>query len=191
MFEDNKKFNIIPSIRRIKELEYSLKLSNEYILLSDVHIGNLKGLVDLCHKANKYAAVNMDLISGLALDKVGISLLKNLYKVDIVIGSNVSKINMAKSMGMKVIHRVILMDSKSLDSAFKSIESSKADAIEVIPSYYGIKFAEDIKQIRDVPLILGGFIDDADIIKTAYSKGFWGVTVSDKEMWNINLQQNI
>ncbi len=190
MFEGNKKFNIIPSIRKIKELEYSLKLSNEYILLSDVHIGNLKGLVDMCHKANKHVAVNMDLISGLALDKVGISLLRKLYNVDIVIGSNVSKINMAKSMGMKVIHRVILMDSRSLDSAFKSIESSKADAIEVIPSYYGIKFAEDIKQIRDVPLILGGFIDDVDIIKTAASKGFWGVTVSDREVWNIKLQQN-
>lgn len=189
MFNSNE-FNIIPSIRKIKELEYSLKLKNEYILLSDVHIGNLKILVDMCHKANKKAMVNMDLIGGLALDKAGIGLIRKLFNVDIVIGSNVAKINMAKSMGMKVIHRVILMDSRSFDSALKSIENSKADAIEVIPSYYGLKFMDKIKAAKDVPLILGGFIDNTAIIKEAAEKGFSGITVSDKEIWNMNLKQN-
>ncbi|MFD1347839.1 glycerol-3-phosphate responsive antiterminator [Oceanobacillus caeni] len=64
MSVSNSQFHIIPSILNLKQLEYALKLDNEYILLSETHIGNLKNLVKLCHQSGKKVIVNMDLVGG-------------------------------------------------------------------------------------------------------------------------------
>ncbi|GIN86190.1 glycerol uptake operon antiterminator [Heyndrickxia sporothermodurans] len=178
-------FHIIPSIRRVRDLSYALTLNTDYILLSETHIGNLKTMVGMCHKANKKVIVNMELVGGLNTDKVGIKLLNQLFNVDIVIGSGSSKVNMAKSLGLTTIHRVTLMDSKSLDTAIKSIGESKTDLIELRPGIYGIKYINTIKQILDVPMILGGFVDNKDILNTAREAGFSGVATSSKDLWKL------
>lgn len=182
--KDNK-FLIIPSIRMIKDLAHALTLNNEYILLSEAHIGNLKSLVDMCHKANKKVVVNAELIGGLNLDKIGINLLKKLYNVDTVICSSTAKLNMIKGVGLETIHRVTLMDSKSFDSSLKALADSKCDAIEVRPGIYGLKFIDQIKQVKDVPMFLGGFIEDIEMIDNAKQAGFLGITTSCKDLWNI------
>lgn len=182
--KDNK-FLIIPSVRMNKNMSYALSLNNDYILLSESHIGNLKLLVDMCHKANKKAIVNAELIGGLNLDRIGINLLKQLYKVDGVIGANTPKINMMKDIGLMTIQRVTLMDSKSFDTSLKLISNSKCDAIEIRPCIYGLKFSNEIKKIKNVPLLLGGFIDDEDMIYKAKKAGFKGVTTSCKSLWSI------
>jgi Glycerol-3-phosphate responsive antiterminator (mRNA-binding) len=182
--KDNK-FLIIPSVRMNKDLAYALTLDNPYVLLSETHIGNLKSLTDMCHKANKQVIVNVELIGGLNLDKIGINLLKQLYKVDGVIGSSTSKINMLKDIGLKTIQRITLMDSKSFDTSLKSITDSKCDAIEIRPCIYGLKFGEKIKKVKNVPLLLGGFIDDVDMIHKVKEAGFAGVTTSCKSLWNM------
>lgn len=182
--KDNK-FIIIPSIRMIKDLSHALTFNNEYILLSESHIGNLKSLVDMCHKANKKVVVNAELIGGLNLDKIGINLLKKLYHVDIVICASTAKLNMIKSVGLQTIHRVTLMDSKSFDNSLKALADSKCDAIEVRPGVYGLKFINKIKQARDVPMFLGGFIEDVEMIDKAKEAGFVGITTSCKDLWTI------
>lgn len=185
MNEKNNEFSIIPSIRMIKDLSYALTLKNEYILLSEAHIGNLKSLVDTCHKANKKAIVNVELIGGLNLDKTGIHLLKKLYQVDMVICSSTAKLNMMKSIGLKTIQRITLMDSKSFDTSAKAIVDSKCDLIEVRPGVYGLKYRDKFKKIKDVPMILGGFVEDELLVEEAKKAGFIGVTTSCKDLWHM------
>ena len=178
-------FLIIPSVRMIKDLAYALTLDNPYILLSETHIGNLRSLADMCHKANKKVIVNLELIGGLNLDKIGILFLKQLYKVDVVIGASTSKINMLNNIGVDTIQRITLMDSKSFDTSLKSIPGSKCAAIEIRPCIYGIKFIEKIRKVKNVPLFLGGFIDDVDMIHKAKEAGFVGATTSCKSLWDM------
>jgi len=108
-----------------------------------------------------------------------------LYKVDVVIGASTSKINMMNNIGVDTIQRITLMDSKSFDTSLKSIPGSKCAAIEIRPCIYGIKFIEKIRKVKNVPLFLGGFIDDVDMIHKAKEAGFVGATTSCKSLWDM------
>ena len=188
MNEKKNEFLMIPSIRIIKDLSYALTLKTEYILLSEAHIGNLKSLVDTCHKANKKVIVNVELIGGLNLDKTGINFLKKLYQVDMVICSSTAKLNMMKSVGLETVQRITLMDSKSFDTSAKAIADSKCDLIEVRPGIYGVKFMDKLRKIKDVPMILGGFVEDEQLVNEAMKAGFIGVTTSCKDLWNMKIK---
>ncbi|WP_396234515.1 glycerol-3-phosphate responsive antiterminator [Caldifermentibacillus hisashii] len=178
-------FHIIPSIRRIKYLPYALSLNHKYIYLSDIHLGNLQGFVKLCHDAKKRVIVNMDLVGGLEPNTIGIKLLKQLYKVDIVIGRGSSKVNMAKATGLDTIQRIVLEDSIALETSEKYINDTKSDFIELRPGIYGLKYLHELKKIRNVPFILSGFINSEQAIFEAKNVGFFGITTSEQSLWNV------
>ena len=125
-------FILIPSVRDMKTLDCALQSRHREILLSTVsHIGNLAELTSLCHKHGKEAIVNHELIGGLGNDTVAFEMLKKAYKVDAVIGANPYHISRAKAIGLKTIWKVPLLDSLSLEMAFRSIEVTKPDAVEL------------------------------------------------------------
>lgn len=101
-------FQVIPSIRKLSYLEEAIANSNEYVLLSQSHIGNLKDLTKHCHSAGKKVMVNAELVGGLGNDKIAYQMLKKMYQVDAVIESSVIKINMIKKMNLEAIWRVSL-----------------------------------------------------------------------------------
>lgn len=183
--EFKSKFHIIPSITNLKQLSYALTLDNEYILLSETHIGNLKSLVDLCHKSNKKVIVNMDLIGGLATDTVGIKLLKQKFKVNGAIARGTSKINLANNAGLTTIQHIILEDSLSLNASLNFVERTKASMVELRPAYHGLKYIERFKEVRNTRYLLSGFIDNENLIYKAKAAGVYGITTSSKELWNL------
>ncbi len=87
---------IIPSIRKYKYFEKALSCQSEYVLLSEANIGNLQSLIGKCHQSGKKVLVHLELLGGFKPDQAGINLLKNYYKVDGVISSNLSALRYAK-----------------------------------------------------------------------------------------------
>ena len=71
------KFQMIPSIRRLNDLEVALKSSREIVLLTEANIANLQSLVEMVHRSGKDAWVNLELLGGFGRDQVGMKLLKN------------------------------------------------------------------------------------------------------------------
>ncbi|MBU5440147.1 glycerol-3-phosphate responsive antiterminator [Tissierella sp. MSJ-40] len=176
-------FTIIPSIRQLKDLDDFLQTSLPIVLLSEVHIGNLGVLAKKCKKHNKKVFVNVDLIGGFSSDKMGIKLLKTLYNVDGVMSSNIMVLSMCKSVGLFTIQRFFLMDSRAFDSSLKSLKSSQADAIELLPSPLAPKFLDRIMENKKLPILAGGFVEDLDSVEMFKKLGFSGVTTSCKEVW--------
>lgn len=107
---------IIPSIRKYKYFEKALSCQSEYVLLSEANIGNLQSLIGKCHQSGKKVLVHLELLGGFKPDQAGINLLKNYYKVDGVISSNLSALRYAKKEGLLTVYRVLLIDSRSLIS---------------------------------------------------------------------------
>lgn len=177
-------FTIIPSVRRLRDFDYALKSYSNIVFLSEVHIGNLGPLVKRLQNSGKLAFVNADLIGGFDADPIGIKLLKDLFHVDGIISSNSRVINISKSIELYTIQRFFLIDSRGLDSGLKALKTSRSDAVEILPGALSIKFKDEVRKVKDVPLLGGGFIKDKATILNIYNSGFMGVTTSQKELWN-------
>lgn len=187
MAAGKRSFQIIPSIREIKHLDYALSLNLKCVLLSEVHIGNLAKLTDVCHQAGKKVIVNYELIGGLGSDKVAFQMLKNMYRVDTVIGVNPIKMNMIRSENLNSIQRISLIDSMSIDSGLKMIFDAKTDAIELRPGIYAIEYLSKFKDKYPGKFFAGGFVNTPELLQRAYHAGFDGVMTSSRELWNRNV----
>lgn len=181
---------IIPSVRNMRQFDVSLRTESPYVLLSEIHIGNLREFAARCHSLHKMVMVNIDLIGGFSADQAGLKLLHNFYKVDVAISSSGMKLNMAKAIGLQTMQRMFLLDSRSFDFALKSIQTTKVDAIEVLPGPLAPDFWQRIKDVRDVPLFAGGFIDSPEVVRRVQKARFAGVTTSEGKLWSIKLKQN-
>ncbi|WP_408008200.1 glycerol-3-phosphate responsive antiterminator [Pseudalkalibacillus sp. A8] len=174
---------IIPSVRDLKFLNKALHSPSPYMLLSDTHIGNLKMLTKECHKEGKKVLVHLDLVGGLNKDNMGLKLLKDLFKVDGIISPNAKLINRSKELGLIAVHRLFLLDSRSLESGLKAIKESDLNAVEVLPGPFSKAFLPQIKQVTDAPILAGGFISTKDDVIELFNAGIQGLTCSNPALW--------
>ena len=159
MFLNN---TIIPSVRKYKHFEQALACASEYVLLSEANIGGFKP------------------------DQAGIGLLKNYYKVDGVISSNLSALRYAKKEGLLTIFRVLLIDSRSLDHSIDIVKHNPPDAIEILPAEYACQCLELISRNLkgfDVIFIAGGFVKRKYLVDKIFHAGFKGITTSEPGLW--------
>ena len=178
------KKTIIPSVRNLKYLSKALDSTSEFILLSEVSIGNLKELTDVCHKAGKKVLVHVDLIGGFKGDKEGIQLLKTLFKVDGVTSTNVTVLRQAKQRGLYTIYRLFMIDSRSLDRSIHLLKNEAFDCVEVLPGEYALQKESVIKKhVGSADLIAGGFIATKELAQKILQGSFMGVTTSEPDIW--------
>ncbi|KNZ41536.1 glycerol-3-phosphate responsive antiterminator [Acetobacterium bakii] len=176
-------FEVIPSIRKLNNLEVALESDARIILLTDAHIANLKTLVEMVHSKGKKALVNLELIGGFGKDHVGMKLLKNHYHVDGVMSTDSGKLGMAKRYELFTIQRFFLIDSRSFETTMKILESARVDGAEVLPAITAMDLFDDLMQVARIPLLAGGFIRDREMLNKIRERGFKGVTISDKSLW--------
>lgn len=177
---------IIPSIRKYKYFEKALSCQSEYVLLSEANIGNLQSLIGKCHQSGKKVLVHLELLGGFKPDQAGINLLKNYYKVDGVISSNLSALRYPKKEGLLTVYRVLLIDSRSLDQSLDIVKHSPPDAIEILPAEYACQCLELISRNLkgfDVVFIAGGFVKRKYLVDKIFHAGFKGITTSEPGLW--------
>ena len=159
-------FLVVPSIRDVKYLKYTLESECREVLLSNAHI------------------VNHELIGGLGNDRIAFEMLKKLYKVDGVIGSSVSKLNQMQHMGLETIFRISLIDSHSVEMALRSLKGVNFTAVELRPYSHAVEFLPMFKEIFTGKFFAGGFINSEERIKICQKAGFDGVMTSTKKLWS-------
>ncbi|MCD8021000.1 MAG: glycerol-3-phosphate responsive antiterminator [Clostridiales bacterium] len=183
--EDN--FRIIPSVREIRYLKYALSTPGEYIQPTGAHIGNLQQWANLCHQEGKKVLINHELVSGLGSDKMAFQMLKQLYHVDVLIGSSVTKLHMMKNLKLKIIYRITLIDSISMENALRYIEEVKFDAIELRPYYHALEALPRFQEVWQGDYYAAGFVNSEERAKTCKEAGFRGVMTSTRELWSLQL----
>jgi glycerol uptake operon antiterminator len=176
---------VIPSVREMKYLSLSCKAKSPIILLSNTDIGNLMLQVDYVHKHGKQAFAHLELIGGFAPDIAGMKLLKNMYHLDGVFTTNIQAGNMAKNLGLIVVYRFFLIDSRSLKRTSEILRKNKFDAIETLPAYCAMQEFADLQQLGSgIPFIAGGFVRDSKMVAKIFAAGMCGITTSKTELWD-------
>jgi glycerol uptake operon antiterminator len=184
MFDD-RKFHIIPSVREMRKLDQALKYTDQWVLLTCAHIGNLQKLSQYCHQAGKKVIINPELVGGLGNDRMAFALMKKMFGVDGVMSGSNTKLLMAKKEGMYTIRRVALEDSLAVDQVLSTMKETKSDVIELRPAYYALRYLNVFKEKRNCPYIAGGFVDSTEMLEQLNRAGFTGVTTSDSDLWKL------
>ncbi|MCI6857859.1 MAG: glycerol-3-phosphate responsive antiterminator [Eubacterium sp.] len=180
-------FQIIPSVRELKNLDTALNNHSGYVLLSECHIGNLRQLVHTCHSRGQKVVVNHELVGGLGNDKAAFQMLKNLYHVDMVIASSVSKLHILQKMNMKTIFRISLIDSISVDNALRMMKEVNCSAVELRPYYHAMEFLPKFQDLFDGEFFVAGFVNSKEKLMNCKEAGFQGTMTSTKELWELKI----
>ena len=114
-FHDQK---ILPAARSLKQFEQLLKSPFEYIVLLEVHIGNLKTLKTEAEKHGKKVIIHADLIQGLKTDNFAADFLCNDIRPAGIISTRSNMIMKAKAKGIIAIQRMFLLDTIALEKSY-------------------------------------------------------------------------
>lgn len=175
---------VIPSVRRIRELDRALKCASPHILLSEVHIGNLQAFAAKCAAADKKVLVHADLIGGFKPDREGVKLLRNMYHVAGVLTQSAQVVLAAKRARLDAIQRVFVMDSRSLERGLASIGEFGPDGIEVLPGMLALRQRQLFDPWNETStLIAGGMITTKEEAQQLFDCGYRAITASTPELW--------
>lgn len=173
---------IISAVNSMEKLDLAIKSPGEVIFLLTGNIFNLKDIIDKAKRKDMYVYIHIDLMEGFSKDTVALKYIHENMKPDGIITTKASLIKKAKSMNIFTIQRFFILDSLALDTAIKSIKSTRPDAIEIMP---GI-MPKIIKKFNDevnIPIIAGGLINDREDIINGIKSGAMGISTSKEELW--------
>lgn len=187
----NREFNdriqsnpVVAAIKDVEKIDTVIKTDVAIIFLLSGEILTLGKVVEKIKKAKKLVYVHVDLINGLSRDKFALDYIKEKVPVDGIITTKSSMAKLAKEMGFFVIQRFFIFDSMSLKKAIKIIETSKPNAIEILPGIVP-KVVEKLSKKIKVPIITGGLIDKKEEIFKSLNAGADGISTTDEKMWEM------
>ena len=177
---------VIPACRTEAELAAALRLPQApslIILFGDIN--SLPELIRRTDEAGKLLLLHLDLIGGIGRDRAGIQFLARLgVKGLITTKPQLAKI--ARQEGMRVIQRMFLVDSESLRTGISLLKGFRPDAIEALPASTPASVLAELKAATDVPILVGGLVRSADDVMQAVANGAFGVSTSQRELWNLD-----
>ena len=176
------KQKILPAARSLKQFEQLLASPFEYIVLLEVHVGNLKTLKTEAGKHGKKVIIHADLVQGLKTDNFAADFLCNDIKPAGIISTRSNMILKAKAKGIIAIQRMFLLDTIALEKSYSLIDQTAPDYIEMLPGVIP-ELIQEVFERTGIPIINGGLIRTKEHVQDALNAGAVAVTTSDHELW--------
>lgn len=176
---------IIAAIRNENDLD---KVITSSVLIVFVLYGSVINLNIICErlkKAGKVVFVHVDLIEGLKGDHAGLLFIKQCGEPYGIITTRATNIKNGKKIGFCVIQRIFVLDSLSLETGIKNIQSVLPDAVEVLPGIAS-KIIKSIGNEVRVPIIAGGLIQTKKDIMELIGAGAMAISTTKQELWTLS-----
>jgi glycerol uptake operon antiterminator len=181
LFENNP---VIAAVRSADELSGVENSDVNVVFLLGEKLSRLKRTVHQIEKINRMSFVHIDLIEGLAKNEASVEYLAEEINPDGIITTKTYLIKAARKQGLMTVQRIFLVDSQSISTGIKLVNSVGPDFVEAMPGVipHTIKIlSQELKE----SVIAGGMImTKADII-TALNSGACAVSTSKPELWNV------
>jgi glycerol uptake operon antiterminator len=142
----------------------------------------LAPVVRRIHTAGKLAVVHLDLVDGLAADLSGVRWLVRCG-ADAVISSHGQAVRAVHAEGLVAIQRLLCADRPALDLGLTAVARAQPDIVELLPGIILPAVADLVLARLTVPLLAGGFIRDADDVRSVLDAGALAVTTSEPALW--------
>ena len=181
LIEDNP---VIPAINHMKQIDEVIALDAEVVFVLCGDIMSLPKIVKRLKDAGKTVLINIDLIDGLAGNRIAVDYIRRSAKADGIVSMKATLIVEAKRLGLMTVHRYSMMDSRSLIALKKQYQISNADVVEIMPGL----MPSIIKQVNEAgptPVIASGLVCEKQDILNALNAGAIGISTTNKECWSI------
>ena len=173
---------IIAAVHDESTLEHAINSEANIIFILQGNILNLKEIGEKIKTSNKSFFVHLDRVEGLKADESDIKFLKQQINPTGIVTTKHHLIKTAKNLGLKVVLRVFIIDSKSIKTAMHNANESKPDAIEIMPGLSKKVIAYFVDQAV-FPVIAGGLIDTKEEVIEALNAGAVAVSSSNEGIW--------
>jgi glycerol uptake operon antiterminator len=175
---------VVVALGDLNKLTSAIKSPSEIIFILGGDIYNIEDVVNDIKRAGKSVFIHFDLIKGISHDEMGLRYIGEVVNPTGIISTKPSLIVKAKEYSLNTIQRVFVIDSKSLDGGIGSIQTTKPDAVEIMPGL----MPEVIKKLNhklNIPVITGGLIDKKDEVIKGLESGATSVSTSCEKIWFI------
>ena len=179
-----KQYPIIASIKDDSGLNMACVFDVKIVFILYGNILTLPSIVKKIKSCGKIIFVHIDLIDGLDVNEASTRFIKEFTHADGIITTKSNVIRAAKEVGLLTIQRFFLLDSMSLEKAQRHMESSYADAFEILPGVIP-KMIHKISSFSNVPIIAGGLIIDKNDIYIALDSGAKAISTTNTSLWNL------
>lgn len=176
------KQKVVPATRSVKELESAVKLGFEHVVVLQIHLSQVKYVTQFAHQHGVKVFLHADLIQGLRPDESGAQYLCQEVKPNGLISTHAQVVATAMKRGLIGVQRVFLLDSQSLETTYRVVQSVKPDYLEVLPGLM-TSVIREVYQSTGLPLLAGGFIRTEEDVEQAIAAGASGVTTSEHALW--------
>lgn len=174
---------VIPAVKDFTSLQRCLALDQKVIFILFGDICNIREIIALIHDHDKYAFVHADMITGLSSRDIAADFLKSCC-VDGILSTRPNVIKRAGELGLFTILRVFALDSKSLDTAKKTVEVLKLDMIEIMPGLMPMIVKHVVRTIHP-KVLCGGLITEKSNIIDALNAGATAVSATNENLWSV------
>lgn len=173
---------VIAAVEREEYLNDAINSRCNVIFLLYGSIFNVKELVDRIKAAGKHVFLHIDFIEGIAQDRSGVAYMAQYIKPTGIISTKNNLIRVAKELGLMTIQRLFLIDRNAIIRGIKSVESSKPDAIEVMPGIMP-RIIKEMTTMTELPIIAGGLVSEQEEIDQALEAGALAVSLGNSGLW--------
>ncbi|MFC4323758.1 glycerol-3-phosphate responsive antiterminator [Litchfieldia salsa] len=167
-----------------KVLEHKDKISAVFLMTGTIM--SVKGYVDLFRKEGLPVFIHIEKISGLSINNEGIDFIANYVKPIGIVTTKPGLILKAKKHKLMVVQRVFMIDSEVYKQLLDSMDQSRADILEIMPS----RLPHIIRLVSEnvkMPVITGGLLSEVSHVKEALESGALAVTTSNIDIWKADL----
>lgn len=174
--------NILPAVRSMRDFEKLIGSEYDEVVVLDMHIGHLESHIKTIKSHGFKVFLHLDLIKGLSVDTEALEFIHQKFKPTAVVTTRGRVIRRAKSLGIRTILRVFIIDSSAIEKSINLIKQTSPDSIEVLPGVVP-KIIHLLSNELDVDVIAGGLIETNEEINNAIQAGAKYVTTSNRKLW--------
>ena len=174
---------VIAAVRDMVDLECALDKKIRVIFLLAGDIFNLVEIEKNIRAAGHLFLLHLDLMRGIARDQAGITYLKKYFGIDGIISTHANIIHYARKLQLITLQRLFIVDSESLKTGARLVNSSSPDSVEILPGIILPFIQESLGRIDLPPIVAGGLIKTREEVDRILAAGAVAVSTSRKDLW--------
>jgi glycerol uptake operon antiterminator len=174
---------VIAAVRDMEDLDQALDRKIRVIFLLAGDIFNLIDIEKKMRAPGHLFLLHLDLVRGVARDQAGITYLKKCFGIDGIISTHANIIQYARKQELITLQRLFIVDSESLKSGARLVQSSGPDSVEILPGIILPFIQGSLQQLALPPIVAGGLIKTREEVDRILAAGAVAVSTSRKELW--------